>query len=565
MLITSAVTAIAWATYDPEVYEPECPIDETVRYELSDVLSEGRVYWIPNLFCDGTTALFSAEGTLVVNADGTGYFDGIATLNSGDCGKGLIGTEWVAHWEMDPKAGNTVPKIERTSPDSANWQLGLLANGSLTYGAWEVTYDNYPNDNSHGNQVGFGANNKNDNFGGASWFDWKLWEGGCEIRSGAHGDVNYELDCIECVVDGTGGDLGPAEPFNVFVFGDYTGGLDVEGAIVACDDLEATGFNFGYGLGGGNAVLVGDDATLTSGTVGGNLVHGGTASLTWVTFNNSGSAINAAVDCAADQADLETRSLDFAGLAANGTVTDSYGALTLTGTSNTLNVFAVTEAEIELAHTLNINVPAGSTVLINVSGASLNFGNFGQNLVGATAANILFNFFEATDITVSGVGLKGSVLAPLADVTFANGNMTGTLVAYSLTGGVEMYEATFEGGIDECPVEEGDVGEDDGVENPLPEFTCDATVTANTWWGGYQTDVSVSYSGAALSDWQVVLGFGSAPTINTLWNGSYSAVANTLVVDDAGWNASNNPFSFGYVGSGTYAEPTVTLNGVLCN
>src|SRR5690606_40816713 len=64
--------------------------------------------------------------------------------------------------------------------------------------------------------------------------------------------------------------------------------------------------------------------------------------------------------------------------------------------------------------------------------AAANFSNMG--LFGVTSTNTLFNFHEATALSMSGIGVEGSILAPLADVSFISGQMNGQLIAKSFAG-----------------------------------------------------------------------------------------------------------------------------------
>ena len=55
------------------------------------------------------------------------------------------------------------------------------------------------------------------------------------------------------------------------------------------------------------------------------------------------------------------------------------------------------------------------------------------NALGDSYDNVIFNFYEATALTISGITVEGSILAPLAQVTAYNGNINGTVIAQSLT------------------------------------------------------------------------------------------------------------------------------------
>lgn len=80
-------------------------------------------------------------------------------------------------------------------------------------------------------------------------------------------------------------------------------------------------------------------------------------------------------------------------------------------------------------------------IIINVSGLVHTITDFGFFISPIlNLSNIVFNFFEATDIFLgdsqdqSGIGFKGNLLAPFAHVNFYNGLLEGDLIAMSLTG-----------------------------------------------------------------------------------------------------------------------------------
>ena len=51
---------------------------------------------------------------------------------------------------------------------------------------------------------------------------------------------------------------------------------------------------------------------------------------------------------------------------------------------------------------------------------------------GTYTNNILFNFVDATSVTIQSIGVKGSILAPYADIAFYNGHVDGNLIASSV-------------------------------------------------------------------------------------------------------------------------------------
>ena len=61
-----------------------------------------------------------------------------------------------------------------------------------------------------------------------------------------------------------------------------------------------------------------------------------------------------------------------------------------------------------------------------------NDNNVGQRHDGRYTNNILFNFVDADFLTLHSVGVKGSVLAPYAELSFYNGHVDGNVIASSL-------------------------------------------------------------------------------------------------------------------------------------
>lgn len=61
-----------------------------------------------------------------------------------------------------------------------------------------------------------------------------------------------------------------------------------------------------------------------------------------------------------------------------------------------------------------------------------NDNNVGQRHDGRYTNNILFNFVDADFLTLHSVGVKGSVLAPYAELSFYNGHVDGNVIANSL-------------------------------------------------------------------------------------------------------------------------------------
>ncbi len=104
---------------------------------------------------------------------------------------------------------------------------------------------------------------------------------------------------------------------------------------------------------------------------------------------------------------------------------------------------------------------------------------------------------------------------------------------------------------------------------PTPSVTptptagaCAATFeAANSWTGGFQGEVTVKAGTKAINGWTVSWSLASGQSIGSSWNGVFTTSGSTVIVKNAAYNgalAASASTSFGFVGSGTAATPTVT-------
>ena len=144
-------------------------------------------------------------------------------------------------------------------------------------------------------------------------------------------------------------------------------------------------------------------------------------------------------------------------LPANGTTAISFNQVHLTANDpNAAYVsFNVTGAQMAAAAGagLFINAPVGSTVVVNISGTADSMTNMGIFLTGVDKQHVLYNFYEANSLTLSGIGVLGTILAPLATVNFT-GAIDGTLIANNLSGTGESHHFLFQGNLPLLPVPE---------------------------------------------------------------------------------------------------------------
>lgn len=254
--------------------------------------------------------------------------------------------------------------------------------------------------------------------------------------------------------------LSEADNFNLLVWGNATLlNSDTEGRVAVGGNASFNSYSIGTHVPAGNPLgdvfVVGGNLNAGHGQVyNGSIYVGGTYSGPGYSLNSAGGSVTSSglgsgglpFDFAAAQDALTAKSQTYGAAAANGTSQLLWSTLTLTGTDTSLNIFNIDAAALNSASTLQLNVAAGSHVLINVSGAAATFSNKG--LFGFDRDHTLFNFFEASSLSMSGIGIEGSILAPLADVSFISGQMNGQLIANSFAGapwGVgEMHDHPFD-------------------------------------------------------------------------------------------------------------------------
>ncbi|MBP1775576.1 MAG: hypothetical protein H6Q86_1582 [candidate division NC10 bacterium] len=286
------------------------------------------------------------------------------------------------------------------------------------------------------------------------------------------------------------GPLGIAFEYNVFMFGDIEQyGTDVEGRVAAGGDItygkanevvgdtvvKANGFSVASKVQDtqGLADLVaGNNVRLENGSVGyfgnensgapgyqkGVVNWGGTATIAPdVGLDKVNSGPGNPINFAAEQTSLTAMSGSWGGLSANGKTDFLYNdqnslyRIQLTGADTNLNVFSLDATRVGQNLGFYIDAPLTSTVLVNVTGATAEDKIPGSDYIPGSSefypsSNILFNFLDATLLTINQIEVNGSILAPLAHVDFMmNSHIDGNLIAYSLFGEGESHMELFKG------------------------------------------------------------------------------------------------------------------------
>ncbi|WP_010245953.1 choice-of-anchor A family protein, partial [Acetivibrio cellulolyticus] len=266
--------------------------------------------------------------------------------------------------------------------------------------------------------------------------------------------------------------FGIANGFNLFILGDHTqSNVDSEGRVAVGGNATYSNYAVGSKLERSTTradLIVGGDVNITSAqNLNGNTIISPTSNIIKYDMTHPNGVANPIradiIDFGAARTFLQNASQTWAKYATNGTSKITYGQLVLEGTDPVLNVFSINGNNIDGSgfslnsiYQINIVVPEKSTVLINVGGDNVGFGNYSIFYKGSTATTengqyFLWNFYEATSLWNSNITIKGSVLAPNADwVANGFGNVEGNFIANSLSDGpsgshLEAHNSLFKG------------------------------------------------------------------------------------------------------------------------
>ncbi len=260
--------------------------------------------------------------------------------------------------------------------------------------------------------------------------------------------------------------LGPATGWTEFVQGSGQRGSESEGSIAYGGDLNAQGMTVGTRLTNGK-----DDPTLVvAGTAHSFNLQKGSAyvrNLTgYINFNGGGKRLaNAPLDVAGAFPELRALSDGWAQAPATGsarviesgtegTIALGGKVLLLRGSDPKRNVFSVAPEQLQGIRATLIDVPAGSTTLINVSGGDVQINGEVRYRTGNdyrqpddapvqdAVRRTIWNLAAATEVRLNtGSAFGGTVLAPRAAVrALSIGHSNGQTIAASFRSNYETHQ-----------------------------------------------------------------------------------------------------------------------------
>jgi len=255
--------------------------------------------------------------------------------------------------------------------------------------------------------------------------------------------------------------------FSLFVLGDAKGLVDVQGPVAAQGNITAENFNLNWRQQEPTALVARGNITLgnitrkTGGTVWGSVLYGGTTfsdtpEVTYVNGTRPTTAYDDAIDFVDASNSLLNMSKQVALYDAIKPASPSNHTIKFTGSDSELNVFSIPSTALSGVTVFQFAVPTGSAVIINVTGGTVAFWNAGATTgTGAPLStlnlqSVLWNFPDATTLTISSTTIPGSILAPKAAANFSYGNIVGTVVAKSVASSAELewnpYQVPSSGG-----------------------------------------------------------------------------------------------------------------------
>ncbi|MFA5804308.1 MAG: SdrD B-like domain-containing protein [Melioribacteraceae bacterium] len=308
--------------------------------------------------------------------------------------------------------------------------------------------------------------------------------------------------------------LEQAKGYNLFVIEDLNQpSSDTQGKMAVGRDAYLANYSVGDILppNSGDVLVVGRNLQFVSGRVyNGNAVYGNSTNLPIGPVTIDGSLRkDSPIDFVSAKAYLENLSTMLSSYTVNGTTTFQWSGLTLTGTDPYLNVFKVSGANLSAATSVTINAPNGSVVLVNIDGAYVTWTG-GHVVNGTSIGNVLYNFYQSTNLQIRAIDVRGSVLAPFAALYFPSGLISGQVICKSMVGAGQFNLSPFVGNIP-CDKE---------ITN-VACITGTTTTDPNTYNNSASVKIKVSNNGCNtcsgnIGNWQFTSGFAAGEIIYSM-------------------------------------------------
>jgi choice-of-anchor A domain-containing protein len=268
------------------------------------------------------------------------------------------------------------------------------------------------------------------------------------------GSTTADFDYLPAAIE-----LGPARAYNGFFLDDFESiSAHTQGRLAAGGDITINHYQVADQLqagASGASLVVGGDLNFPEGQVhrgdilvGGNAAGLGSAVIDALTPEQSVHEFaELPVDFESAFAVIRTTSQTLASLPANGSVDWLSGELHLSGDcEGRAQVFALNGQQLLDATTFELScIPDGATVIFNIDGQHSGLIDLSLTSLAPHRQNTLFNFHQAELLSLSGVEVHGSILAPLAHVDQPQASINGQVIARSWNGPMKLNHVPFRG------------------------------------------------------------------------------------------------------------------------
>ncbi len=259
-------------------------------------------------------------------------------------------------------------------------------------------------------------------------------------------------------------DLMTAGKYNTFIFNNFSGSSDTQGSLAVGGNAKLDHYSVGDQLNSsysGDSLVVGGNLDYSGGRVYyGNISVGGKANVdSSVTNGLSGSQSfnqgvgNLSVDFAAEEKYLQNLSQNLSGMTTTGSSGILWNGMQVKGDGTSdLQIFNLDGNDLSKStwwHALS-GIPDDATIVLNISGKNAKLSG-GQQVLAGFSNRVLFNFYEAVNLEISGISVEGSILAPYATINNAQGVIQGNVIAKNLSGSIQQNLNPFQGYGDDPP------------------------------------------------------------------------------------------------------------------
>lgn len=262
-----------------------------------------------------------------------------------------------------------------------------------------------------------------------------------------------------------------ANDFNVFVLGNATQyNIECEGRVAIANNANLVNYSVGTNLSFSASradLIIGGKVNIDGGinSNGNTIVKDSRNVIKYTMINSNNIFSDPIVDDTINFEDainyLQNASRFWASLDDNGSINLNNNILTLSGEDIYLNIFTIDGSNInnsnisfENLEVIDIVAPKTSTILINVLGEHISFGNFFtlRNSIPPTPEEmslIVLNFPQSKSLYSAEMSIKGSLLAPFSTGNLYDGYISGNLILNNFEGNVKPKNILFKGNLPE--------------------------------------------------------------------------------------------------------------------